>query len=72
MKKTIGLALLLLSGMTAFAAPLARTEGFQKTAIVAHKQTRKSGHRRGVKKAGIRKANYRKASFRMRRQSNAR
>ena len=58
MKKTIGLALLLLSGLTAFGAPLARTEGYQKTAIVAHKHSRKSG-RRVVKKASFRKTNFR-------------
>ena len=63
MKKTIGLALLLLSGLTAFAAPLARTEGFQKTAIVAHKHSRKSG-RRIVRKSSFRKTNFRAQSAR--------
>ena len=54
MKKTIGLALLLLTGLTAFAAPVARTEGFHKTAVVAHKNFRKGGHHRGVKKTQLR------------------
>jgi hypothetical protein len=71
MKKTIGLALLLLSGLSAFAAPMVRTEGFQKTAIVAHKNVRKSGHR-GARKGNIRKGNVRKASFRVQRSGKAR
>ena len=54
MKKTIGLALLLLTGLTAFAAPVARTESFHKTVVVAHKSARKGGHHRVVRKTQLR------------------
>ena len=59
MKKVIGLAVLMLTGLTAFAAPAARPAVYQKTAIVAHKngRARKGSHRRTVKKVMmIRKA----------------
>ena len=57
MKKVIGLVALLtgLTGMTAFAAPMARTEGFHKTAIVAHKNHGRKGTHKGVKKAVYRR-----------------
>jgi hypothetical protein len=53
MKKLIGLGLLMLTGLTAFAAP-ARTVAVKKTAYVAaHKHGRKT-MRRGVKKTHAR------------------
>ena len=64
MKKAIGLAVLMLTGLTAFAAPLARNEaraeGFHKTAIVAHKSHGRKGMHRGVKKTAFRARNQRR------------
>jgi hypothetical protein len=65
MKKVIGLAVLMLTGLTAFAAPMARPAVYQKTAIVAHKNFRKGSHRRNIKKAQMaRKAQFRNQQFR--------
>ncbi len=58
MKKLIGLGLLMLTGLTAFAAP-ARTMAVHKTAYVAvHKHGRKT-MRRAVKRTAVKKTQIR-------------
>lgn len=57
MKKFTAIAVLMLTGLSAFAAPISRqavaASNFHKTVVVAHKNGRKT-HRRMVKKVVLR------------------